>query len=377
MYNLAAYGEMIAEPVRRQAYVEALERAVRPGCTVLDLGTGPGFFAMVAARLGAAKVYGVDPSPSIELAPRLAEINGLGERLEFRQGSSTELELPEKVDVVVSDLRGVLPLFQGHIPAIVDARERLLAPGGVLIPRRDQLWAALVEAEETHRRLTHGWQQRPLGLDLSLGLERVTNGWAKQRLEPGQCLVEAQRWAVLDYRSVNSCDVSGRLQWQMERSGTTHGLAVWFDADLGGGTGFSNAPDQPDLIYGQAFFPFPEPANLYAGDRVTVELRAVKVGRDYVWSWATAIRGDSGDRRFEQSTFFGEPLAPGGLRKHAGDYLPALDEGGQIVRWVLSRMDGQTPLEEIARELRAAFPAAFEHWRDALTRVGQLSERYG
>jgi hypothetical protein len=61
--------------------------------------------------------------------------NGYADRITFHQTLSSAITLPQPADVIVSDLRGVLPLMQHHIPAIVDARQRLLAPGGVLIPR--------------------------------------------------------------------------------------------------------------------------------------------------------------------------------------------------------------------------------------------------
>ena len=60
----------------------------------------------------------------------------------------SDLVLAYRAGIIISDLRGVLPWFQQHIPSIIDARKRLLARGGVLIPRRDILWAAVVEAHE-------------------------------------------------------------------------------------------------------------------------------------------------------------------------------------------------------------------------------------
>ena len=64
------------------------------------------------------------------MAREIAAANGFADRIDFFQELSTEVELPERADVIVSDLRGVLPAYQHHIGAIADARERLLAPGG-------------------------------------------------------------------------------------------------------------------------------------------------------------------------------------------------------------------------------------------------------
>jgi hypothetical protein len=67
VYSVSAYGRMIADKVRVAAYTEALKRAITPGCTVLDIGTGTGFFAMLACRMGAARVYAIEPDDVIDL----------------------------------------------------------------------------------------------------------------------------------------------------------------------------------------------------------------------------------------------------------------------------------------------------------------------
>ena len=52
----------------------------------------------------------------------------------------------------------MLPFFGQHIPAIIDARDRFLAPGGVLIAQQDHLRAAIIEAPEQLRQAdrSHG-----------------------------------------------------------------------------------------------------------------------------------------------------------------------------------------------------------------------------
>ena len=70
------------------------------------------------------------------MAKEIAAANNCSDRIEFVQAMSTDVTLPERADVIVSDIGGMLPWFQKHIPAIADARRRFLAPGGVLIPQR-------------------------------------------------------------------------------------------------------------------------------------------------------------------------------------------------------------------------------------------------
>ena len=115
-YSLKGYGQMILDAVRTAGYWEALRGAVTPGAVVLDIGTGTGIFAMMACQCGAARVYAIEPSDLIYLGAELAAANGYADRIHFIQGISTQITLPEPVDVIVADIRGVLPLFQQLIP---------------------------------------------------------------------------------------------------------------------------------------------------------------------------------------------------------------------------------------------------------------------
>jgi protein arginine N-methyltransferase 1 len=149
---------------------------------------------------------------------------------------------------------------------------------------------------------------------------------------------------------------------------------------LAEGVSFSNAPGTTEAIYGNAFFPLSTPVTLAAGDTVSVAVRADLVGEDYIWCWNTRIldQGRSGQVKaeFKQSTFFGAPLSPARLHKRAASHTPKLNEEVQIDQFILSLVDGQTSLEEIARRVSSTFPDRFIKWQDALTRAGKLLLKY-
>ncbi|HZG42095.1 MAG TPA: 50S ribosomal protein L11 methyltransferase [Longimicrobium sp.] len=377
-YSLGGYGQMAADRVRMDAYAAALEQAVRPGSVVLDIGTGAGMMALLACRLGARKVYAVEPADVVHTAREIARANGMGDRIEFIQGLSTRVDLPERADVVVSDLRGALPLFGRHIPSIVDARVRLLAEGGVLIPRRDTLRGAVVAADERHGEIVGPWEEGARGFDLSIARRAAVNAWTRAKIRPEHLLSEPATWAVLEYSTIRDPDVRGPMEWTAGRGGTAHGFAMWFDADVAEGVGYTSGPHGPKTVYGTAFFPWPRAVELAEGDRVTVELQARLVGDEYVWLWDTRIQpATDGTVEFRQSTFFAEPLSPARLRARSHTHRPRLGEDGRIDRLALERMEGAATLEEIARELAATFPARFGSWEEALTHAGRLAEKYG
>jgi type I protein arginine methyltransferase len=311
MYSLHFYGQMIADAQRMEAYAAALRATVRPDSVVMDLGCGAGVFAVLACKLGARRVYAVEPENVIGLAREIVANNDCA--VEFFDKLSIEITPPEPATIIISDLRGVLPWFEQHIPSIIDARTRLLARGGVLIPRRDILWAALVEAPAQYAELVAPWQKNKFGLDLSAGTRLITNNWRKTHIESEQFLAQPVCWTGIDYYEVESPDVHARVSWQAARNGTAHGVAVWFDSELVDGIHLSNHPAAPKMIYGVGLFPFTQPVEVKEGERIEFRLGADLVQDGYVWRWETDFPRAS----FKQSTFYGVPLSTAQLRKSA------------------------------------------------------------
>ena len=139
------------------------------------------------------------------------------------------------------------------------------------------------------------------GVDISAGLAKITNSWRKTRIKAEQLLTEAKHWATLDYHTVNSPDASAEISWRIDRTGLTHGIALWFDTELAEGIGFSNGPGAPETIYGNGFLPFPRPVVVREGECVEVRIRADLIENDYVWTWDTNFtdrRSDSSSRHF-------------------------------------------------------------------------------
>jgi protein arginine N-methyltransferase 1 len=386
MYSIGDYGDMIADTVRMQAFASALRATVKEGTVVVDLGTGTGIFALLACRFGARRVYAIEPDDAIQVAREIAAANNCSDRIEFVQAVSTAVTLPERADVIVSDIGGMLPWFQRHIPAIADARRRFLAPGGVLIPQRDHAWAAVIEAPELYERLSGPWAGNEFGLDMEPARRLVTNTWVRASVNRGQLLAEPERWATLDYAHVDDPHVCARITWSIGRPGLAHGIAAGFDRIVIDGVRLSNVPSardgkQPSGIYGTILFPWPAPVPLAAGDLVTVELEARLIADDYVWSWKTRVhdRGVASAEKasFSQSTFFGAPLSPAQLRKRSATYAADLNEEGRITHLVLECMSKGMALGEIARQVAAGYPGRFTDARDGLSYVADLSVKYG
>lgn len=380
MYSVASHLDMVTDWVRTGAHREALRKEVRPGCTVADIGTGTGIFAVFACEFGARRVYAIEPDPIIEVAREVVSDNRVADRVELISEMSTRVALTEPADVIVSDIGGVLPLFRDAVPSRIDARERLLAAGGVMIPERESLWVAPAEAREPYRYDAAMLEDGRLGVDLSRARRFADNEWRQVRLSPEELLCEPKRWAELDYRAIDSPDLRGEVSAKATSAGMANGLCIWFDKELTKGVRFSNAPGEPRAIYGQAFFPLREPVAVTAGDSFTVSVEAVLADGEYVWRWRTQVIGADGTLRasLDQSTVQSVPLPLSRLRRREASHLAALGIEGEIDRFVLEQMDGQSTLTEIAGRVVERFPG--EHGvsdpNEAFRRVARLSERY-
>jgi protein arginine N-methyltransferase 1 len=377
-YSIVSYGGMVASEPRMSAYAEALRRAVTPGCTVIDIGAGPGVFSLLACQYGAGSVIAIEPDDSVELLRQMAKDNGCSDRITIVQGLSTEFTPPSRADVIISDIRGCLPLFEGHIPTIIDARERMLAPGGTLIPARDKLRVALAQSSEDYASYEVPWARNGLGLNLAGGQRFAVNCWWKVKLGADALLSDPADVAVLDYYHISNPDFAAEAELQANRSGTAHGLLVWFDAELAPGVGFSNAPGEPPLIYGQTFLPLQRPMDVSPGDRISIELTANLIEGSYVWGWNTSFHGEgkAATESFRQSTFLGKVMSPQSLKSRSNQFVPPSSDRHAVDRLCLSLIDGKRSLGIIAAELRASFPDRFESVAQALNHVASLTARY-
>ena len=378
-YDVASYGEMIDCEPRMGVYVEALRRAITPGCTVIDLGAGFGVFALLACKFGAGKVIAIEPDPSIELLPQLAKANGCADRITVIRDLSTRYTPEQKADVIVSDCRGTVNLYEHHIATIKDARERLLAPGGTLMPMRDTLKVALARSPKTYRQCHYPWRSNKYGLDLSAALPFATSTESKAYLKPRALMSKPQDLAVIDYRTVTEPNVDSTVELVAEKDGMAHGLLIWFDAEIAEGLGYSNAPGQPELVYGQMFLPFADPPHLKVGDRLILRFRANLIENNYLWSWnGHVVDAATGATRnpFRQSTFGSRVIAKDAAKTRSSEMVPERSTAMQIDADCLALVDGGTDQETIAKTLMARYPEALPSFQQALDRVVSLLLRY-
>ncbi|MFA9401480.1 MAG: 50S ribosomal protein L11 methyltransferase [Anaerolineales bacterium] len=385
MYDLTDYADMIADRVRMDAFALALKAVIKPDSVVLDIGTGPGIHALLAAKFGARKVYAIEPNDVVHLAREVASVNGFGDRIDFYQDLSTNVSLPEQADIIISDMRGSLPLYGKHIPTIVDARERHLAKGGSLIPGRDVVWTALVDSRAAYKEMINPWS-KPYALSMEPIKRTTLNSWSNgvsDRIRARHLLTEPHIWTTLDYFSIKDPNVSNSgIVQRATRDGKAYGWLVWFDTELIPDIGFSNGPDVEKIaeVYGRGFFPLLEPISITAGDTVNLSLHAELIGDEYEWRWHTCVQSqDDPDvikADFEQSTTIAKTHENKLIAAHISNEQPGLSSDGEIAVFILEKLDGETSVERIAQQVYQAFPDRFSEPSKALFFVHELTQQF-
>jgi protein arginine N-methyltransferase 1 len=378
-YSVIEYGDMITCEPRMGVYAEALRRAVTPGCTVIDLGAGFGVFSLLACQYGAGRVIAIEPHPNVELVMPLAKANGFADRITVVRELSTRYTPETRADVLVSDCRGTMPLFEHHIDTITDARTRLLAPGGTLMPMRDTLRIALANAPKLYQACETPWRKNNYGLDLQAARPFATSSEAKAYLTPRALLSEAQILAVIDYRTVTERNLDASVELEATRGGIVHGLLVWFDAEIAEGLGYSNAPGQPRLVYGQMLLPLAEPVRLAAGDRISARIRGNLIDGRYLWSWDSSVidRATGAVRQtFRQSSFLKQPISRTEVKTGSSLAIPQPSQKMQLDIDCLAMVNGELDQDGIAKALLERYPQLLPDYRSALDHVTQLLRRY-
>jgi protein arginine N-methyltransferase 1 len=340
---------------RLDQYARAIAGTVHEGDTVLDLGTGSGILAMLACRAGATRVYAVEASDAVRMGELLSSTTDLADRIRFIQGSSLQLVLEERVDVVVGDIHDTFGLQPGGIASLIDARHRLLRPRGVVIPRAIELKIAPVEAADFYAREVDVWSRCVQGIDLATIRPFAVSHVHAGRFDHGDLLCPPVRLAVIDLERSATARVSGTTRAIIARDGVVHGLCGCFVTTLTEDIRMGNVPgDSATTNFAQAFLPLEQPTPVSTGDSITI---AVESYDSHVVRWRAEFSraGEQPHARFDHSTLNGLFLSPATMRRHANDYRPALTPRGSMERALLERFDGSATAAELQHWLQERF----------------------
>ena len=241
---------MLDDRGRTGSFQRALRQVVRPDDVVVDIGTGTGVLAISAAQAGARHVYAIEATRLADVATEVIRENGLSDRITVIRGWSTQVTLPERATVLVTEIIGDEPLAEDVLLVTWDARRRLLTPDARMVPAAMRMYAVPVsvpdEVIETRfftPKGTSRWRDwYGINFDALMKYEGPSSA-VSPASEAGSWnpLASPVAFPEIDFRATETTfEMTGRGTFTAD--GVLGAIAVYFDLELAPGIVMATSP---------------------------------------------------------------------------------------------------------------------------------------
>ncbi|KAG0370125.1 S-adenosyl-L-methionine-dependent methyltransferase [Gamsiella multidivaricata] len=304
--NSDIHQQMLNDRVRTEGYRDFIyeNKDIFSGKTVLDVGCGTGILSMFAARAGAAKVLSVDNSDIIEKARRNIEENGLQDVITLYRGKIEEIKLPCKVDIIISEWMGYFLLYEAMLDSVLVARDRFLAPGGILAPSQTRIMFTASSDESFLNDSFHYWND-VYGFKMSTMKEGVLQEAVVDFVSPETIVTNTVAIKDLPHQTIKlaGLDFISEFELEMQRDDQVCAFVGYFDTwftrdgrdvplDVGiskeelkqhGMNGFTTGPvstQSEETHWKQTMFVLEKPIDLKKGDKIEGTFYCTKSSRN-------------------------------------------------------------------------------------------------
>ncbi|GLV37199.1 Arginine methyltransferase 3 [Carabus blaptoides fortunei] len=290
--HFGIHHEMLSDRVRTESYRDAIlgNSAQFQGKRILDLGCGTGILSMFCAKAGAETVWGIDQSDILYRAMDIVRENNLHEKIQLVRGRLEDGMVPfEKVDIIVSEWMGYFLLFEGMLDSVIYAREKHLAPGGLLLPNRCNISIAGSGDIDDHRKHIAFWND-VYGFGMKCMMNEVVQE-ASVDVVPAEKIITKPE--ILTEINIATCDIkavdfTADFNLSVLRDGQLTALVGYFDTffDLPNPVTFSTGPHAMSTHWKQTIFYLKDPLLVKEGEiipgtftcrRHTKDIRGLKV----------------------------------------------------------------------------------------------------
>ena len=273
--RLKEYRTMMLDPVRMDAYRRAIQLRC-PGKVVCEIGTGLGPLSLMALQAGAKRVYGIEvDAESLSLATKVLRDNGFGpDQFVPVCGLSTEVNLPERAEVIVSETLDSAGIGENTAHFMADAKRRFLAEGGCFLPERLDCYVALASPLQHDAHLQQ-WDEglSSMGLDYSAVLSTLRHTQQIVSVSKEELFSDWIPWQQIAFADPSTFRPLAGVVAEASREGSITGIAMAFEAILAPGVRLRTFPGDPQTHWKQGFCAFPQaPITYRTGDAVYVEL---------------------------------------------------------------------------------------------------------
>jgi protein arginine N-methyltransferase 1 len=279
---------MLADSVRLDAYRAAIERYVGPQHTVVDVGTGTGVLAFFAAAKRPRKIYAIDHSNKmLDYARAAAATNGITS-VSFVAANSRKFRPAESIDVILQEQMGIGLFDEGMLEALIDVRDRCLAPSGRILPAKFDFYLEPVQLIEPER-IPLIKELRIHGVTFPQPPLQAGSAYHFREIYPRDVdflLCQPEPVFSFDLGTLTLDNLPKRFQASKPiiRSGQVNGICTYFKATFDEDIAFSTGPEAtkthwPMLLYRTA-------AEVYrAGEIFEMHVEAPDLSEPHYWSW--------------------------------------------------------------------------------------------
>ncbi|MFW9956266.1 MAG: 50S ribosomal protein L11 methyltransferase, partial [Candidatus Thorarchaeota archaeon] len=139
---------LLGQKTRLAKFNKAIREIVKSNDYVVDIGTGSGVLAIMAAKAGADKITAIDINgESLNYAKKAAELNGVLDKIDFIEGHFSDFIPDVRADVVICEMLSSILLVEQQVPASYHAIENILKPNGTIIPQNATIYIVPVESK--------------------------------------------------------------------------------------------------------------------------------------------------------------------------------------------------------------------------------------
>ncbi|MFX1262510.1 MAG: 50S ribosomal protein L11 methyltransferase [Promethearchaeota archaeon] len=248
---------LLSQRSRLSKFEQALQQTVTEESYVVDLGTGTGVLAMLAAKAGARKVTAIEIDRfSAKYATQAIKENGLDDIVEVVRSHYTDFRPDERADIVTCEMLSSVMLVEPQIPASQWAVHNILKEQGILLPRSVTVYATPVQCSDIWERFQ------------SCGFEFPKVPQTMER-DPSGDLANLTVLEEFDFQIQKSeWNVDKKLEFMALKNGIVHGLVGMFEATLMDKIKLTMEDGWRDL-----FLPLDNPVSVSEGDILGFEVR--------------------------------------------------------------------------------------------------------
>jgi len=275
--HFGIHEEMLKDEVRTLTYRNSMfhNKHLFKGKVVLDVGCGTGILSMFAAKAGARKVIGIECSSIVEYANKIVKQNKLDDVVQIIKGKVEEVELPdgiEKVDIIISEWMGYCLFYESMLNTVLFARDKWLAPGGMIMPDRATLYVCGIE-DRQYKDEKINWWDSVYGFDMSCIRKVAISEPLVDVVDPKQVITNSCLIKEVDMYTVKEEDLSfsSPFHLQCRRDDYVQALVCYFNIEFTKchkRTGFSTAPECRYTHWKQTVFYFDDYLTVKKGEEM-------------------------------------------------------------------------------------------------------------